>query len=367
MHVVMISKACIVGAYQKKLEELARLPDIRLTVLTPPGWKDDRGEQRLERAFTEGYELRVTPIAFNGRFHFHYYPRLAAELDALHPDLLHIDEEPYNLATRLAMRQAVRRRIPALFFTWQNLHRNYPPPFRWWERYNYRHAAHVIAGNHDAARVLHEKGYRGPVAIIPQFGVDPALFSPPARPRANDVFTIGYAGGFVPAKGVDVLLRACARLSGPWRLKLVGAGAAEAGLRTLAAELGVIERVQWLGKRPSTEMPDFYRSLDALVLPSRSQPGWVEQFGRVLIEAMACETPVIGSDSGEIPHVIADAGLIFPENDVAALAGHLRRLQKDASFRIESGQRGRQRVLDHYTQARIARDTWQVYRQMRAF
>ena len=367
MHVVMISKACIVGAYQKKLEELARLPDIRLTVLTPPSWKDDRGEQRLERAFTEGYELRVTPIAFNGRFHFHFYPRLAADLDALQPDLLHIDEEPYNLATRLAIRQAVKRHIPALFFTWQNLNRSYPPPFRWWERYNYRHAAHVIAGNHDAARVLHEKGYTGPVAIIPQFGVDPALFSPPARPRTNDVFTIGYAGGFIPAKGVDLLIRACARLPGPWQLNLVGAGAAESDLRTLAAELGVAERVQWSGKRPSIEMPNFYRSLDVLVLPSRKQLSWMEQFGRVLIEAMACETPVIGSDSGEIPHVIADAGLIFPENDVAALAQQLTLLQKDSHFRLELGRRGRQRVLAHYTQAQIARDTYHVYQQMRSF
>ena len=217
MHVVMISKACIVGAYQKKLEELARLPDIRLTVLTPPSWKDDRGVQPLERVFTQGYELRVTPIRFNGRFHFHYYPHLAAELDDLQPDLLHIDEEPYNLATWLALRQAVQRGIPALFFTWQNLNRAYPPPFRWWEAYNYRHAAHVIAGNHDAAGVLRTKGYHGPIAIIPQFGVDPNLFAPPQQPRpSNRPFTVGYAGGLVQAKGVDVLMRACARLAPPW-------------------------------------------------------------------------------------------------------------------------------------------------------
>ncbi len=364
MHVVMISKACIVGAYQKKLEALAREPDMRLTLLVPPSWKDDRGEQRLERAFTNGYELRVTPIAFNGRFHFHYYPRLASELAALRPDLLHIDEEPYNLATRLAMGLAVRQGIPALFFTWQNINRRYPPPFRWWERYNYRHARYAIAGNHDAAQVLKAKGYEGPIAVIPQFGVDPELFSPPSAAPQPRPFTIGYAGGIIPAKGLDVLLRACARLDFPWELHLVGAGSEIGALQALADELGISQRLRWLDKRPSVTMPDFYRSLHVLALPSRTLPNWKEQFGRVLVEAMACETPVIGSDSGEIPHVIADAGLIFPEGDSEALAARLRQLQASPALRRELGARGRARVLRNFTQAQIARATADVYRQM---
>lgn len=364
MHVVMISKACIVGAYQKKLEELARLPDITLTVLVPPSWKDDRGHQRLERAFTQGYDLRVTPIRFNGRFHFHYYPQLGAELDALQPDLLHIDEEPYNLATWQAMRQAEKRRVPALFFTWQNLNRAYPPPFRWWESYNYHHATHVIAGNHDAADVLRAKGYTGPIAIIPQFGVDPDLFTPSNHPRPDGPFTIGYAGGLIKAKGVDILLRACAQLSQPWELHLAGTGPEEAALRALATSLGIEEHVRWLGKLPSLAMPDFLRGLDVLVLPSRTMPNWKEQFGRVLVEAMACQTPVIGSNSGEIPHVIGEAGLIFPENDSEALAAHLLRLASNTAEREALGRRGRERVLQNFTQAQVARATYDVYQEM---
>ena len=61
--------------------------------------------------------------------------------------------------------------------------------------------------------------------------------------------------------------------------------------------------------------------MDVSVLPSLTRPNWKEQFGRTLAEAMSCETPVIGSDSGEIPHVIGDAGLIFKEGDAQALAG----------------------------------------------
>jgi len=256
MRVVMLSKACIVGAYQRKLEEIARHPDISLTVLTPPFWQDSRGKQVLERVFTRGYELRETPIRFNGRFHLHYYPRLASELKALRPDLLHIDEEPYNFATRHAMGLARRSQIPALFFTWQNLNRRYPPPFRWWERYNYRHAAFAIAGNHAASTILRAKGYRGPTRIIPQFGVDPELFSPPARPRPARPFTIGYAGGLIPEKGLDTLLAACARLQGAWRLHLLGSGAEKSALINQAERLKIY---------PMVGSPSLHR--DATLLP----------------------------------------------------------------------------------------------------
>ncbi len=364
MRIAFLSKACIVGAYQRKLEELARLPGVELTVLTPPSWRDSRGEQRLERVYVSGYELRETPLVLNGRFHLHHYPRLRAELKQLQPDLLHIDEEPYNLATRLAMGSARQMNIPACFFTWQNLQRRYPPPFSWWERYNFAHAAHAIAGNHAAAEVLRAKGYRNSLTVIPQFGIDPDLFAPPPSPPPALPFTIGYAGGFIPEKGIDALLHACARLHGDWQLRLVGSGAQLGVLQTLARQLGIADRVTWLPKLSSTQMPTFYHTLHALVLPSRTQSNWKEQFGRVLIEAMACAVTVIGSDSGEIPHVIADAGLIFPESDAAALAAHLQSLQQNPAARTEMGQRGRERVLGQFTQAHIAAATYAVYGQM---
>ena len=104
-------------------------------------------------------------------------------------------------------------------------------------------------------------------------------------------------------------------------------------------------------------MPDFYRSLDLLVLPSRTRPNWKEQFGRVLIEAMACGVPVLGSDSGEIPHVIGDAGIVFPEGDVEMLRCQVQRLMVDRAARNSLAAAGRQRVLDRFTMAEIARQT----------
>ncbi len=379
MRVFMVSRACLVGTYQRKLEEIARFPDVDLTVVVPAAWREDGHSQQLERAHTEGYDLVVEPVTFNGSFHFHFYPRLGRRIREVQPDLVHVDEEPYNVATAHALWLANRYGARALWFTWQNLNRRYPLPFRLVERYNLRNADFGIAGNEGAVEVWRAKGYRGPMRVIPQFGVDPTLFRPKraklspgmralqraaARRDAGRGFAIGYVGRLVQEKGVDLLVQALADVPGGWFLYVVGRGPEEERLKTQVRHLGLGHRVSFEGWLPSFRMPAFYERLDALVLPSRSRPNWVEQFGRVLIEAMAGGVPVIGSDCGEIPTVIGEAGLVFPENDVPALRACLERMMDDSTLWAELAQRGRERVLDHYTQERIAAKTVAVYRQI---
>jgi glycosyltransferase involved in cell wall biosynthesis len=101
-----------------------------------------------------------------------------------------------------------------------------------------------------------------------------------------------------------------------------------------------------------------------LVLPSRTRPNWKEQFGRVLIEAMACQVAVVGARCGAIPEVIGDAGLTFTEGDPADLRTQLQQLLDNPSLRFELAQKGRQRVLDHYTQTQVAARTVEVYQQL---
>ncbi len=365
MRVLMVSKACLVGAYQRKLEEIARFPDVELMVAVPSSWSDGSRVIRLERAHTVGYELVVEPIAFSGSFHLHFYPRLGRRLRAFAPHIVHVDEEPYNLATFHALRLARKFGARALWFTWQNLNRRYPPPFCFIERYNLHHADYGIAGSAGAAAVWREKGYIGPLTIIPQFGVDTRIFTP--RPGERDParsFAIGYVGRLVPEKGVDLLLEAMAGMEDACRVAVLGEGPERDRLEMLARRLGLADRVSFEGNLPSLHMPSFYRELDVLVLPSRSRPNWVEQFGRVLIEAMACGVPVIGSDCGEIPNVVDDAGLIFPEGDTGALRQHLIRLMCEPNLWADLAQRGRERVLAHFTQAQIAAQTVAVYRKM---
>jgi glycosyltransferase involved in cell wall biosynthesis len=359
----MLSKACVTGIYQLKLVEIAQY-GVELVVAVPRGWRDERGWLPLERAYTEGYSLRVTPLAFNGSFHLHFYPRLRRLVSEVRPDLIHVDEEPYNVATWHALRIAHRRRIPLIFFTWQNLLRRYPLPFSWMEQAVYRRAAYALAGNRDAVDVLRAKGYTGPVRVIPQFGVDSTLYCRTVPPREGTPFVIGYAGRLVPEKGIADLLHAAAQLSGEWEMRLLGSGPERRALEKLARALRIEERVQFEGQVPSGEMPERLAGLHALVLPSRSQPNWTEQFGRVLIEAMASGVPVVGSDSGEIPSVIGEAGLVYPEGEIEALREHIQSLMDDPDRWMILAQSGCDRARKHYSQAQIAARTVEVYREV---
>ena len=361
----MISKACLVGAYQTKLEAIASHDDVELTVIVPPSWDDPAGSVQLERKYTDGYQLIVDPIRFNGRYHLHYYPTLKKRLAEIQPDVVHIDEEPYNFATWKAMRQAQAVGAKTLFFSWQNINRSYPLPFSQFEKQVLNGVDTAIMGNNDAVKVWQSKGYTGTYQVIPQFGVDPTIFHPPAKRDKGRGFIIGAANRrLVPEKGEDLLLKAAAKLPGIWRLHIAGNGPARPGLEQLAVDLGIADRVHFDGTISSSEIVTYLQQMDTLILASRTLPNWKEQFGRVLVEAMACETAVVGAQSGEIPNVIGEAGLTFPENDVDALHEQLKRLIQSETLRDDLGKAGRQRVLDTYTQAQIAAQTVAVYRDI---
>jgi len=370
MRVLMLSKALVAGTAQRKLEELAACPGMELTLVTPPYWLHDNGhKQVLEKLYTSGYRMIVTRMARNGNYHLHSYPELGRIVREVQPEIMHIDEEPYNLATFQAMRLAHRFRAHALFFTWQNLYRSYPPPFRQMELYNYAHAEVALAGNREAVEVLRRKGYRKQVSVIPQFGFDPQIYQRPApRPerQPGSPFILGFLGRLVATKGLNTIIEALAILPACCQALFVGDGPQQSILQEQAQRLGLGERVTFRPGVPSSQVPAILSAFDVHVLPSRTFPNWKEQFGRTLAEAMACETPVIGSDAGEIPHVIADAGLLFPEGDAAALAACVRRLLDAPDLCAELASRGRQRVLAEYTQERIARQTFAVYQQLLA-
>ncbi|MBI4301045.1 MAG: glycosyltransferase family 4 protein [Chloroflexi bacterium] len=363
MKVLMISKACYVATYRRKLEELAAYPDIELTLIVPPYWLLGKGRALLESGYDQGYHIIIDNPRFNGKHHFHYYPHLQKYMQAIRPDILHIDEEPYNLVAWHALRVGQRLGAKTIFFTWQNIYHHYPPPLSFFESYAFRHAHAAIAGSQEAAGVLRAKGYFRPLFVIPQFGIDPQLYegAAPREPRLSGPLRIGYVGRLVTEKGIPILLQAVAGLEGDWELRLLGDGPLREESEREALKLGIEKRTIFLGSVPSTKVAQHLGELDVLVLPSITRPRWKEQFGRVLVEAMACGIPVIGSDSGEIPHVIGDAGLIFREGEAIHLRQQLQLLITDIALRRQLAQRGRERLQAHFTQKKVAADTHKVY------
>ena len=368
MKVLYVSKALVVAAYRDKLRELAA--HVEVTALVPERWGTQAPERDADAASAPPVITR--PALLHGHNHFHVYRGAGAVLDAVRPDLVHIDEEPYSVVTLQLAELCRARGIPSLFFAWQNLAKRLPPPFGALRARVFRLVAGGIAGTAAAARVLRDAGYGGPLAVIPQFGVDPVRFAPDARARADvrgrlgigeGAFLVGFGGRLVPEKGVHLLIEALASLSGDLHLLVMGDGPERPWLEAQAAQAGIAERVHFVGAVPSVAMPRWLAALDVLALPSLRTKGWAEQFGRILVEAMACGVPVVGSASGEIPDVVGEGGVVVPEGDAAALAVALREFAAMSPEALaEARRRARAWVCGRYTQEQVARETAEFYR-----
>ncbi len=178
MRVLIASKALVVGAYHDKLAALAAEPEIdELVAVVPPAWREPGGRTlRLEppaRAWLPGAR-RADPL--QRQFHLFYWPALRRLLDESRPDVVHVDEEPYNLATVHGVWLAHRLGLPSVFFTWQNLLRRYPPPFALFEQIVFR-----------LQRVRHRGQRRGGAGPARQGLPRAGLGHPPVRDRPDAV------------------------------------------------------------------------------------------------------------------------------------------------------------------------------------
>lgn len=160
------------------------------------------------------------------------------------------------------------------------------------------------------------------------------------------------------------LVEATADLGIDCDLLFVGSGPVKDRIIERAKQAGSTANLVFVETVPMDEVGAYFNCMDVLALPSLTTSQWKEQFGRVLTEAMACGVPVVGSDSGAIPEVIGDAGLIFREGDAADLQSKLRTLATNLELRSKLAQLGRDRVMQHYTQERIADRTYEVYRRL---
>ncbi len=274
----------------------------------------------------------------------------------INPDILFVIEEPFSLMGWFSTywsRRAVPN-VPIILFSYQDIYKRYPPPFGWFEQYILRQANRILVSNTTVGKVLERKKYNKMWDVLPSaVNLDKFTYK---EPRSNgEFFTLGYVGRLADEKGIDTLLWALEELNDSVRLRVAGEGPASHRLAVLAKELGVQEQVAFLKTIPHEDLPDFYHECDAIVLPSKTTKQWQEQFGRVLVEAMACGVPVIGSDCGAIPEVVDDAGLIFPENKSPKLAECIELLQQDERLRRDFSFQGRIRAEQLYSAERVAK------------
>ncbi|HST04504.1 MAG TPA: glycosyltransferase [Chloroflexia bacterium] len=378
MRVMWIWHAAVVAEYRKPLAELGQHDDLDLVLLTPKRWPERAGQMVYAEADEAGapYQTVCARTLFTGFYYIYMFPSLLYQLLKYRPDVVYCYEEAHTFiaACVLFLCRVFLPDSRVLLYAAQNIKKRYPIPFRLFERYCFKRADAILACGTRVAATLRSKGYRGDLHVV-AIPTDAHAFAPDVDKRTqwrqqlglpDDALVTGYAGKLVEEKGLRTLLRAfgdVALTHSRAHLALAGGGPLHDELRSTAAEMGIADRVHLVGIIHNTDLPGFMNALDVFVLPSETRSNWREQFGRVAVEAMACGVPVIGSDSGEIPTVLGDAGLVFQEGDRDGLARQLSCLLAAPDERTRLSVAGRERVVRLFSVEQVARRHYELYKQ----
>ena len=370
MRVLIISRFCASPVYRAKIAALARRPGLEVSLLVPAAWKEGARLLTCREGIEDGYRIFTGSLVLSGRVGGHVYRRgLWKALKEVRPDIVHMEEESYSFAAAqvLLYLSMLRTRPKLMVNNSENFDIALPWRSRKIEKVVFRRAdALLVFARTARERLLRMGALPEKVITLPQFGLDPELFRPPERGERGDVFSVGYLGRLVHSKGVDVLLRALAGLSGEWRAQIVGDGDEREALEQLARVLGIGERVEFVGWVDPADVPGYLREWHALALPSRTTAHWREQFGRVLIEAMGCGVVPVGAATGEIPYVIGSEGFVFSEDNVETLRNILQKLKNEPSECKRLADVGRKRVLEEFTWDVLADKVHRLYKNILA-
>jgi glycosyltransferase involved in cell wall biosynthesis len=367
MRVLRIAHSSLTPELRQRERALARCyPDVELQVITTRRWRE--AEMDVEATPDDLFPVRTARSHLSKHIQlFAYDPRpLVAALRQHRPHLIDMGAEAYSVAAAeiLTLCNWFAPHAPVVMQSNQNIHHNYPFPFNWFEQRAFRRVAAAYACSESVREVLRAKGFVKAAPIIP-FGVNTEAFRPrAARGQTDRPLTIGYVGRMLPGKGLNVLAAALEKLRDePWQLLVVGDGSERESFERQLSAYGLRERVEFTGAVNFARVPEYFQQLDLMIIPTETTKRVREQFGRVIVEAMASGVTVVGSTCGAIPEVIGDAGLVFPEGDANALAGALRQLLADKNLRERLASAGLERVK-HYSWERVAEKTYALYQQV---
>jgi len=376
MKILSISHSCVVSEYQKRACEVCKYPGMELALLVPKNWVQFNRKIILEKQSDADYLIiSRDPITWGFRQNWlrnvtHIYPNMKGVLVSLRPDIVELWEEPFSAVAAHTI-YWTKRTVPEakiIFFSAQNVFKRFPFPFSTFEKYTYKNAEHAFLVNEEVNDIVRTKGFEKGSTVLP-LGVDTDLFckkdaSSLRKNLALRNFVIGFIGKIDKQKGLFDLIKAASGIKERIQLLIIGNGELKGEASQFVTSLGLKQKTVLMDAVPHSHVPNYLNCIDALVVPSISLPNIKEQFGRVIIEGMACEVPVIGSDSGEIPATIGRAGLIFKEGDVADLRDKIEALIKNRSLRAMLAGKGRKRVLENFSWKVIAKKQHQVYTEL---
>ena len=217
-----------------------------------------------------------------------------------------------------------------------------------WEQEVSRDFDHIITKSLHMKRQLMQVGFTDEqVEVIPLSVVPPPSLAVPAPREPDGPATLLFVGRVAPEKGLDILIRSLARLSGNVTLQVAGDGPSMEEATRLVRELNLQDRVHFLGWQGMDELKGLYRWCDLVVVPSI----WPEPFGLVGLEAFAYSKPVIGFDVGGIPEWLdhEHTGLLVPVGDEEGLTQAVERLLYDPALCARMGENGRAEISGRFS------------------
>jgi len=380
MKVFFTWHGAVLSPYRKYMEEIVQNSDAEMTVLFPDEWYEGANlvQIRHQDAGSGFYRTIISRTVrrkgFDGtRFYYRDLKTIISNLRNEAYDIIHVYEEPWSLCAlqMLLLKSVFQPKARFIFQSYENIKKSFKFPYNKIESIIFKYSHAALAFSEEIKHVLQDKGFNKNIHLITQ-GTDTSAFKKKEvsglrrKYSLQSSFTIGYAGRLSEAKGLSYLMDAFSRLKMPCRLLLIGTGPYKQTLLNKARDLNIHDKIIWLENISNEDISEYYSLMDALVLPSVTTALWKEQFGRVLVEAMLCGVPVIGSDSGEIPHVIGDAGLIFPEKNTDELTRLIETLQQDTKLRQDLIERGKKRAQERFTWKIMAQETVKAYHSILA-
>jgi glycosyltransferase involved in cell wall biosynthesis len=365
--ILVISHSSVVGSYQAKLDLLTRYDGITVDLIVPPSWNEGGRKVEAETQRYSSFKTHVIPAyRLNHIASYFYHPfQLRRVISEVKPSLIYIEEEPWSVAAWQAVREGMKLRVPVVFFTWENNWRSYKWISEKILRYVLNKVSGAVAGNKDAELFLKQRSFSKHIINLPQYGVDLKQFQKHEAGVCEGLTlkkpVIAYIGRLEREKGVHILLEAMVKVSSKCNLLVIGNGSIKPELISLTEKLNLLPRTQFVDAVPHQEIAKYLSCVDILVLPSLTTSTWKEQFGRILVEAMACGVPVIGSNSGAIAEVIGDAGVIFREGNSGDLAERISILLNNPPLRAEYGLVGKKRVEMNYTNGKISHRLYEYF------
>jgi glycosyltransferase involved in cell wall biosynthesis len=379
MKVLVIDKTAVLYTSQQKCMELAKFADVDLSLLCPECWVENFTEIHLEKPVEPNYKMYIGKVIFKGYENRGFYYKGILKAIGHKPEIIFLIEEPYSFFAfqTIVLKSIFSRRSKIIFYTWDNLSKRFKYPYRpsliyeLISQLTFKLSHYALTANSEAIEVLKSKGFNKPIQYVP-YGIDLSVFSEKDMNilkkelnLKNIVF--GYIGRLLESKGLDTFLKAVAlykkEFGEEFSILIIGRGEYKENLLEIAKEYGLITNLILIDAIPHQMVADYMNCLDILVLPSKTTLNWKEQFGRVLIEAMACGVSVIGSSSGAIPEIIGEAGLIFQEGNPKDLKEKIVQLVNDEDLRNKLKVKGKIRARE-FSWGIFAKEVYEIFNRV---